>query len=582
MYYLSNVYLLDLCILSYHLHAQTLIFPFDPYYEFSKDDAKRDALMEALRFAYKGDFSLHGPGSCQGTKAEGWDSNDGLEPIFSDYKRIHPWRPSFTRPDAKNEPWIVYDTPIEITRRIGAVTMVRYSPKAGPYSKLPKQPVVEVDSIQTGNPSATTPQPDLLYCFEGGTGAVYPDPTQTQTQQQYAAWSMMGFVLAHELEDQASSSSSSSSSSSYDVFIVFRGSRSGELRPAQAGWKEMGNPDWVTDLQIKKKPVTVPEISETGKCVQGFSASLKTMLATVMRCLQEVHKTKQKPPRLIYVTGHSLGAALASLFTSAILLGNSYGPDGDGLSMPQELKKSWPWQAIRLVAFSSPGVGDEEFRAALDAKCPGTGIWVKGDPIPMTELLGRRLVGITRELDKKDQILKNTEAKDGAVHPHDPLAVRRLLLSDLGQKAKGIPMTGDNEPWKFFQSTDTMLGTLEQRRKPNELAALIPNCEDFLLLLLQNLQNSYTAEANADITLILTEIRRLNQATQNTFEKVRSLCLTLQTRNALYKKKFLYDLIGLCLFFNALSKDTAVYADHDKFNVLKPLIGLKTVRKPHE
>jgi len=237
MYYLSDVYLLDLCILSYHLHAQTLIFPFDPYYEFSKGEARRNALMEDLRVASAGKFKLHGPGSCQGTKAAGWDSNDGLEPIFSDYELIYPWRPSFTRPDAKNEPWIVYDTPIEITRRIGAVRMVRYSQKAGPYSK---QPVVEVDSIQTGNPSATTAQPDLLYCFEGGTGALYRDPAQAPTQQEYAAWSMMGFVLAHELEDQegtSSTSSSGGSSSSYDVFIVFRGSRSGKLRPMQAGWK---------------------------------------------------------------------------------------------------------------------------------------------------------------------------------------------------------------------------------------------------------------------------------------------------------------------------------------------------------
>jgi hypothetical protein len=31
--YDQTIYLLDLCILSYHLHAQTLIWPMDPYYE---------------------------------------------------------------------------------------------------------------------------------------------------------------------------------------------------------------------------------------------------------------------------------------------------------------------------------------------------------------------------------------------------------------------------------------------------------------------------------------------------------------------------------------------------------------------
>jgi hypothetical protein len=31
--YEETVYLLDLCILSYHLHAQTLIWPVDSYYK---------------------------------------------------------------------------------------------------------------------------------------------------------------------------------------------------------------------------------------------------------------------------------------------------------------------------------------------------------------------------------------------------------------------------------------------------------------------------------------------------------------------------------------------------------------------
>src|SRR5262249_13601221 len=150
----------------------------------------RSKLMDALRFAYEGDSKFHGPGSCQGNLADGWAANDTLEPIFSDYKRIYPWRPCFTRPNGVDEPWIIYDTPIEITGRIGAVSVVRYSPKAGPYFESPKQPVVEVDPIQAANPSATTAQraPDLLYCFEGATGAVYG----ATSQQKYGAWSMAG------------------------------------------------------------------------------------------------------------------------------------------------------------------------------------------------------------------------------------------------------------------------------------------------------------------------------------------------------------------------------------------------------
>jgi hypothetical protein len=42
------VYLLDLCIFSYHLHNQTLIWPMDPYYE--------QLSSQKLRFGRRKDF----------------------------------------------------------------------------------------------------------------------------------------------------------------------------------------------------------------------------------------------------------------------------------------------------------------------------------------------------------------------------------------------------------------------------------------------------------------------------------------------------------------------------------------------
>ena len=83
--YEHDVYLLDLCILSYHLHAQTLIWPYDPYYEFSKNAERRADFLNALQFGAEGRSQIHGPGSCQGTHSEGWPTNSALEPVLSDY-----------------------------------------------------------------------------------------------------------------------------------------------------------------------------------------------------------------------------------------------------------------------------------------------------------------------------------------------------------------------------------------------------------------------------------------------------------------------------------------------------------------
>lgn len=270
--YFKTIYLLDLCILSYQLHAQTLIWPLDPYYECLIDEDQRKLVMARLHewCVKRGDQRLHGPASCQGAEAEGWGTNNFLEPILSDYLHIYPWRLAFTRPYGRTENWVVYDTPSKITSRIGEVYMVHYRSGSGalsgafytgPYSNqrtINRNALIDVTAIHHVNPrpDPRTPARDLLYCFEGGTGACYGDTTA----KGYAAWSLMGFVLAREVEGDPKA---------YDVYVVFRGSRSG--KPIQEGkglfgragtaYSGEGNPDWVTDLQVawflKKDPESV-------------------------------------------------------------------------------------------------------------------------------------------------------------------------------------------------------------------------------------------------------------------------------------------------------------------------------------
>ncbi len=406
--YDETVYLLDLCILAYQLHAQTLIWPMDPYYEQVYDDddkrdmakKRRDAFMSQVRTATANRPDLHGPGPCQGDDRSGWRSNLLLDPIIANYARIYPWRPSFTRPNRENEKWIVYNTPSEITDLINEVRMVRYDSNAGPFAA---NPTIQPDVIHRNRPALNRPKmpaaTDLLYCFEGGTGAIGGD----STQKQYAAWSMMGFVLARTVTDVELKLSTANLQNpqpvGYDIYIVFRGSRSGALRPRAALAKEKGNPDWVTDLDLFQL-VADPEISAHGSVCRGFRTSIKSMLPTVVKAMTEIDTAKKGAPRNIYVTGHSLGGALACHFTSAMVFGTKYGPNGVGKDMPDSLKR-WPWRSVQLVTYSAPVVGSPIFKSYFDMSILSRRVWLDGDPI--TQEQENCLVGVPCRISVRDE-----------------------------------------------------------------------------------------------------------------------------------------------------------------------------------
>lgn len=554
------VYLLDLCILSYHLHSQTLIWPMDPYYEQMGEPllpkakrTRRKKFMTEVHAYFTGNSRFHGPGSCQAASAD-WATNPLLDPIISMYYRIYPWRPSFTRPNRENEPWIVYNPPQVITDRINVVKMVRYSSNAGPYHGRPQ---VQVDDIHLQRPALAGPArpaaTDLLYCFEGGTGAI-------EESGKTASWGLMGFVLARTVSRAELKITNPGIPEPYDVYIVFRGSRSGKLRKKESLWSEVGNPDWVTDLDFFRL-VEDKVISDSGSCCRGFRTSIKSMLPTVIKCLQEIHATKNGPPRTIYVTGHSLGGALAAHFTSAIVRGTTYGLYGVGPKMPDELKV-WPWRLMQLVTFSAPVVGGNTFHQSFDMALTSRRIWLDGDPI--TQERWHYPIGQPYRIPKKEgsPILSTAS--------HEPYLLRRNLIRDrrkAGFSIDDIPANIEDdpaEPWKLFDTCQAVLGHLQK------CGASLSEClSDFdvefkrylsILILLEQKLDPLNVGPPQSLALLLNGIDALPSPLA--LANVISLQQSWKDAAPAYQgleDSALYNFLGLCLVLCALSKDQQVF-----------------------
>lgn len=344
------VYHLDLSILAYQLYGQSLVWPFDPYYEELNDlQWSRSKMVERVRAwaeetgkaqresgARIDDY--RGPGALSA-----FDNNPAHDPIIYQYSRLYPWSSTISNADGK---WTEYLTPAAITDRIAAVH-VCYRTAGQPEG------TVSVTRLPDRRNGAVADARDVLLAFEGGTGDK-GEPGQPASQ------SLMGFVLLR----------SAPTGESYDVHIAFRGSRSGSSARAalQANFTSAasGNPDWITDLGYNL--VEAPQIATTGLVSRGMARSMRSLLPQLMHCLEQVAVSKAGVlPGNIYVTGHSLGGALAQHFTSAMLMGDDFGPTGQGQGMPAALK-AWPWPNIKLITFSAPRVGEEAWARKLTTR----------------------------------------------------------------------------------------------------------------------------------------------------------------------------------------------------------------------
>lgn len=343
------VYQLDLSILAYQLHGQSLVWPIDPYYEEHASDrgTSRLALMALIRDwlprraqsqidAMAGLDAYRGPGALAGL-----DDNPTHDPIVYDYARVHPWSDAIVNMDGR---WTEYLTPRAITGRIRDVYVSARPIGDGTRVELFVVPPARED----WDPDAA----DVLCAFEGGTGD-RGDPGRP------VSYSLMGFVLARATVD------------GYDAHITFRGSRSGSAERAAlealSTDDARGNPDWITDLGWDTIDARsgAAAVTAVGGVHRGFAHSMTSILPAAFQCIARIAELRgDVPPNNVYVSGHSLGGGLALHFASAVLLGEEYGPAGAGPAMPAALR-AWPWSQLKLVTFSAPRAGDHTWAAAL-------------------------------------------------------------------------------------------------------------------------------------------------------------------------------------------------------------------------
>lgn len=211
--------------------------------------------------------------------------------------------------------------------------------------KLTKEAPPRKSPPSAAPPDSAAPA-DQFCAFEGVTGNVVVDKAGNRRA---GVRSMLGVVLARSRDGGAGG---------YDVFIGFRGSRSHDP-DVIASLRHLGNPDWVTDLVLDS--VSDRVVSVVGQVQGGFAAAVKTALPQAAACMRWIHEQRKAAPSRVWVTGHSLGGALATLFTSAMLIGEAR----DRLITGGPLA-SWPWATVKLVTLSAPVVGDTDFVNALN------------------------------------------------------------------------------------------------------------------------------------------------------------------------------------------------------------------------
>jgi hypothetical protein len=444
----------DLCILAYQNYHQAVIWPLDPWYEVLARGGtdRRTLFMQAVHTlaspvstAFASDTALYaGP---MLTRSGFGASNDKLDPVITNYRQINPKLPAFTGDGSK---FLVLQAPEYATKNLRRVKLAHLT---GPDAAA----ILELHDYGAGS--------DEMIVFEGATGVI---------GSAAGALSPMGYVLKRQSE----------SGREWDAHIVFRGSRSGSAARALTQGMNgpfngpTGNPDWVTDMASAAVTSGSDIDSVGGKVAAGMVHALQRCIPAILAALREL--AKQGAPQKIHVTGHSLGAALASTLCAALSMTRS----GSAATLSKEVRKatlaSWPWDSLHGWFSALPPTGDKDFCDTFARTVENSAPYCDGDPVvECSKSIGTMdtaasgkvgwLLGSGGYSAGNLEKLPKPASAAGHENPHEIYLIRAALVAKLGRTSLPAPVR-DAQPWGVYETfRDVLDGRAANFRKSTSI-----------------------------------------------------------------------------------------------------------------
>lgn len=289
--------MLEHCRFAYKLYAQTCVYPMDPFYEAHGEgtlQTARDRLMAKVHEA-------------KGTSAD----VKKFDPIEYDFtKTPNPHDGVVYRGGAKKEPYTLFH-PRPLDKEIV-------------YSRGFD---LEGNAVGAAVQTASLTGSRRNCPFMGRTGM-----TKNHPDAGWQTW--LGSVVYDPVKKVC--------------VIVFRGSRSGVGSRAllQAQFKSAGSPDWVTDMNHLKDAKV--QYLKGAHLACGFWFAYESCRKSLKAAYLEA--VGNDAPKAIYITGHSLGGALAQCCYLDLMMGG-------------ELALAWLWKnlvtsatEIKCVPLSAPPI----------------------------------------------------------------------------------------------------------------------------------------------------------------------------------------------------------------------------------